>query len=355
MKFGFRVPSLKKRIAARTSLKRFARHSLGLKAPRGLGIITNPKKTLYNKVYRKTTFGIEDIFKSGHSSNTTSSDSMKSNEQVAESLQPVSYSDPYSFSPRSFIALVHSSSGSNPDTWPITTIMLGVLLLAVNPILGVLSVGAGVYWLYSLKQKPSYQLQSNLLKAKSKLKTNDFTDALTLLESAYKLDQSNQEIAYMLGATYQAHGNYKDSIVHLSTYVNVSPNDLDARLMLAYSHYHFKDYKAVIKLLQAFPQEYEQYLLVILLLGDSFLSVDDTDSAIEVLRRGPTRKTNLDGYSIRLHYLLGVAYQKKGQKANAVRELKRVYSADVTYKDTGELLRQLGEETSEDAESAEAQ
>lgn len=57
MKFGFRVPSLTKRIAARTSPARFVRHNLGLKAPRGYGWITNPKKYMYNKVYSKTTTG----------------------------------------------------------------------------------------------------------------------------------------------------------------------------------------------------------------------------------------------------------------------------------------------------------
>ena len=57
MKVGFRVPSLKKRIAARTSWKRYARQSLGLKAPRGYGWITNPKKALYTRVYYRTTRG----------------------------------------------------------------------------------------------------------------------------------------------------------------------------------------------------------------------------------------------------------------------------------------------------------
>ncbi len=37
MKIGFRIPSITKRIAARTSIKRVVRHNLGLKAPRGLG------------------------------------------------------------------------------------------------------------------------------------------------------------------------------------------------------------------------------------------------------------------------------------------------------------------------------
>ncbi len=63
MKFGFRRPSLKKRISARTSWKRYVRHSMGMKAPRGLGIVTDPKKAIYNKVYKKTTIGIDDIGK----------------------------------------------------------------------------------------------------------------------------------------------------------------------------------------------------------------------------------------------------------------------------------------------------
>lgn len=57
MKFGFRIPSLKKRIAARTSFKRVVRHSLGFKAPRGFGWLTNPKKAAYNRVYNKTSKG----------------------------------------------------------------------------------------------------------------------------------------------------------------------------------------------------------------------------------------------------------------------------------------------------------
>jgi len=58
MKFGFRRPSLRRRIAARTSLKRYVRHSLGFKAPRGWGWLTNPKRAMYNRIYYRTTFGL---------------------------------------------------------------------------------------------------------------------------------------------------------------------------------------------------------------------------------------------------------------------------------------------------------
>ncbi|MCH3951754.1 MAG: hypothetical protein LKE33_12605 [Acidaminococcus sp.] len=65
MKFGFRTPSLKRSISARTtgrlkrSIKRAVIPGYGKK---GMGIL-HPKKALYNKVYHKTTFGLSDLFK----------------------------------------------------------------------------------------------------------------------------------------------------------------------------------------------------------------------------------------------------------------------------------------------------
>ena len=55
MKFGIRKPSLRKSFAARTSPKRIIKAKLGLKAPRGAGFITNPKKAVYKRVYNRTT------------------------------------------------------------------------------------------------------------------------------------------------------------------------------------------------------------------------------------------------------------------------------------------------------------
>ena len=62
MKFGFRIPNLNKRIAARTSVKRAIRHNLGLKAPKGMGWITDPKRAAYNKVYNKTSRGCSVVW-----------------------------------------------------------------------------------------------------------------------------------------------------------------------------------------------------------------------------------------------------------------------------------------------------
>ena len=65
MKFGMRTPSLKKSISARTTgrLNRAVKKAIipgyGRK---GMGIL-HPKKTLYNQVYRRTTFSIFDLAK----------------------------------------------------------------------------------------------------------------------------------------------------------------------------------------------------------------------------------------------------------------------------------------------------
>ncbi|SJZ38443.1 hypothetical protein [Garciella nitratireducens] len=66
MKMGFRKPSIKKSIKARTNgkVKRKIKSSIDpTYGKKGMGFVKNPKKAVYNKVYKKTTFGIDDIFK----------------------------------------------------------------------------------------------------------------------------------------------------------------------------------------------------------------------------------------------------------------------------------------------------
>ncbi len=61
MKFGIRKPSIKRRVSARTSWKRQVRHRAGLKAPRGMGWVTNPKKAAYNRVYNRTSVSADRL------------------------------------------------------------------------------------------------------------------------------------------------------------------------------------------------------------------------------------------------------------------------------------------------------
>ena len=66
MKIGMRKPSLKKSLKVRTTgkAKRAIKKALvpGY-GKKGTGLFKHPKKTIYNKVYKKTTFSIWDLFK----------------------------------------------------------------------------------------------------------------------------------------------------------------------------------------------------------------------------------------------------------------------------------------------------
>ncbi len=82
MKFGFRKPSLKSSISARTTgkFKRAVKRALipGY-GKKDMGWLHDPKKAMYNAVYRRTTFGLSDVVgalfkpKSRHSTRRTSS------------------------------------------------------------------------------------------------------------------------------------------------------------------------------------------------------------------------------------------------------------------------------------------
>lgn len=66
MKIGFRTPSIKKSIKARTTgkWKRSVKRSINpLYGKKGMGLVNNPKKAVYNKVYNKTTVSVNPLSK----------------------------------------------------------------------------------------------------------------------------------------------------------------------------------------------------------------------------------------------------------------------------------------------------
>lgn len=82
MKIGFRTPSVKKSVKARTTgkIKRSVKKSVNpLYGKKGTGYITDPKKAVYNKVYNKTTFGTKDVYDAIDFDTTNHSNSDKSN------------------------------------------------------------------------------------------------------------------------------------------------------------------------------------------------------------------------------------------------------------------------------------
>ena len=66
VKVGFRKPSIKKSLRARTTGKykrRVKRAVNPLYGKKGIGFVKNPRRSVRNKVYKKTSFGIGDILR----------------------------------------------------------------------------------------------------------------------------------------------------------------------------------------------------------------------------------------------------------------------------------------------------
>lgn len=66
MKIGIRKPSIKKSLKASTTgkLKRSIKSSINpLYGKKGIGFVKNPKKSIKNSIYHKTTFSFWDLFK----------------------------------------------------------------------------------------------------------------------------------------------------------------------------------------------------------------------------------------------------------------------------------------------------
>ena len=91
MKFGFRKPSIKKSIKARTTakIKRKAKKMINpFYDKKGIGVL-NPKKAIYNKVYNATTLGVSDIVnntKTTHNNTATKKYNNK-NEEIEKLLE----------------------------------------------------------------------------------------------------------------------------------------------------------------------------------------------------------------------------------------------------------------------------
>ena len=85
MKFGFRIPSIKKSISASTKgqLTRAIKSATNpLYGQKGMGWINNPEKALYNTIYNRTTIGMDDMMDSTHNIPSTTETLSTENQNI---------------------------------------------------------------------------------------------------------------------------------------------------------------------------------------------------------------------------------------------------------------------------------
>lgn len=168
MKKGYRTPSIKKSISARTTgkatraVKRAVNPTYGKK---GMGMINDPKRAMYNKVYNKTTFSL----RSGNSSSSSSSN--------FDECEKTYVNDPY-YSPKGY-KIVEDKIVINGKKWydsskllrnRILYLIFGLFLLIIGlgsiPF-GIILIIFGITFLYTshnfskMRKELSEQLKHN--------------------------------------------------------------------------------------------------------------------------------------------------------------------------------------------------
>ena len=138
MKIGVRKPSIKKSIKARTTgkIKRSVKKAVNpMYGKKGMGMINNPKKAVYNKVYNKTTVGATDLLSGGSSRSSKSQSAAPSS-----SKQPA-----FSESTSTYFPKPSKTFGIVLKVLSIIIILLSLLLLLALPVAGVLFMAFGIF------------------------------------------------------------------------------------------------------------------------------------------------------------------------------------------------------------------
>ena len=89
MKIGMRKPNIKKRISARTTgkIKREIKSTINpLYGKKGMAMINDPKKAVYNKIYNKTTLAIDDLLDTEEDYNSDDLELFKINQKKINNI-----------------------------------------------------------------------------------------------------------------------------------------------------------------------------------------------------------------------------------------------------------------------------
>lgn len=128
MKVGFRKPSIKKSIKARTTgrIKRSIKRTVNpLYGKKGMGWVKNPKKAMYNKVYNKTTIGVSDL--------------------VKDDSDPMFGFKPKSAKKQRFAA--PPENGASPRTYKVCGVIMKILSIGTALLFGLPGLFGGMYGL----------------------------------------------------------------------------------------------------------------------------------------------------------------------------------------------------------------
>ena len=152
MKIGMRKPSYKKSFKARTTAKYKRRMKKAINpfyGKKGMGMINNPKKAMYNKIYYRTTFGLSDLTKNNkvnHKSNNIYTNKKKVIQNTARSTpNSVNINETFKRYSDKIIAQQEKTHNTSPKVWKVYGAIMKSLAIITALLFGVPSLFAGMF------------------------------------------------------------------------------------------------------------------------------------------------------------------------------------------------------------------
>lgn len=71
------------------------------------------------------------------------------------------------------------------------------------------------------------------------------------------------------------------------------------------------------------------------------MSQNKFDLAIEVFKRAPLQKRNLDEKLTEIHFNLAIALENSGAQKDALKHYKKVYAKAIDYRDVADRIERL--------------
>jgi hypothetical protein len=228
--------------------------------------------------------------------------------------------------------------------WPAIFLMLALLVATVggDTLVMALVVGApSLYLLVARLRNPMRRTWDALQRGKQLMHQGHYAEAAQALEGVIQdlsaagtppaPESGIEEAEYHAGVAYAAMGDHINALRHLE---RVNPTaTLASLLMYAEALIGAGRADDAIRVLQDVSGEDAENVLLITLLGKAFAAKGDHQTAIEVFKRGPLRKRQMDVGLAHLRYAYARSLEAAGATKQAVAELKKVLAFDADFAD----------------------
>lgn len=161
----------------------------------------------------------------------------------------------------------------------------------------------------------------------------DIERAVGALESAFKLDRANYELAYFLGETHFNEGNTEQALTYFSRVLDVKPEHYEGLVYSGVIHYERGDHLRAEEFLKRAVALYPESFLPHFSLGSVYAGQGNLAKAVLFLERA----VQVDPVPQAL-YLLGSCYYEMGKLTSAVHYLQEAVRHDPAFEEAHHLL-----------------